>query len=54
MCWKKKKIVHQERLTSLNERISYVSNGLYGMETDENGRFISASGRVNDDKNHKE
>jgi hypothetical protein len=54
MCMKKKKVKIQERLPPLNERISYVANGLYGMETDENGRFICASEKLKDGKNHSE
>ena len=41
--FRKKKIEKIERMPDLNKRISYVADGLYGMETDENGKFICAS-----------
>jgi len=42
MCFRRKKeVTKQERLPPLEERISYVANGLYGPLTDEKGKFIS-------------
>jgi hypothetical protein len=44
------KFLRYDQLPPLEERISYVVNGLYGPETDENGRFICASEKLKEKK----